>query len=327
MEGKPVFSIIIPVFNVEKYIKECLDSVINQKFNDFEVILVNDGSTDKSASICETYKLIDPRINVIQQNNRGLSDARNTGILVAKGLFLLFLDSDDYWNDNAFLGNLAKIIGSNPETDVINFGWTKYFQFKQQFVEDTRDYSILQVIVMKPSDIIPSMIENDLFIASACNKCIRKEFVMKNQLFFKKGIRSEDMEWCGNILYLMPRMTCYNSKAYIYRQQRIDSITATVDKAHVQDIITMIKNAMVLSHILSADKRKIYMSYFAVQYLTLLYNVCSKKLRADRQIYKETYDLRNILKYDLNKKVKVVRKVNAILGFRLTSMLLYYYVK
>ena len=327
MEYSPLFSIIIPVFNVEKYINECLDSVYVQSFKDYEVILVNDGSSDKSGQICESYTQNDSRFNVIHQINGGLSAARNKGIIEAKGLFLLFLDSDDYWNDENFLAGLAKLIAFNPETDVVNFGWTKYFQLKDQFVEDTRNYSIVQKIGTSVGEMIIWMIENDLFIASACNKCIRTEFVKKNQLLFKLGIRSEDMEWCGKVLYLMPKMVCYNSKSYIYRQQRANSITATVDYVHVQNIITMGKNALLLSHSLPEYTKNIYLSYFAVQYLTLIYNISSKELRTNLNLYKETHEMRGILKYDLNKKVKIVRKVNTFLGFRLTSLLLYQYIR
>ncbi|OWK74506.1 hypothetical protein CBW16_03610 [Flavobacteriaceae bacterium JJC] len=323
----PLFSIVIPVYNVEKYLSQCLQSVLGQSFQNYEIIFVNDGSEDHSLEIGEKFARRNDKITIINQENKGLSCARNTGVSYAKGNFIIFLDSDDYWNDSDFLEELSKVIKKNPEVDIINFGWSKYFQVKGEFVADSRHFSLTAAKNENRKEVAKWLVENDLFVACAWNKCIRKAFITNHKLQFRHGVRSEDMEWCGNILYLMPHMTCYNSKAYIYRQQRIDSITATVDKAHVQDIISMIKDAQDLSQNLSTENRNIYLSFYAVQYLTLIYNIRSKKLRTDRQLYKETYDLRNILKYDLNKKVKVVRKVNAILGFRLTSILLYYYVK
>src|SRR5690606_34802770 len=102
------------------------------------------------------------------------------------------------------------------------------------------------------------------------------QFLIDNHLFFKKGIKSEDMEWCGSILYHMPTMLCFDSKPYIYRQQRMDSITATVDANHISDIISMIKDAVVKAKSLESEKQQIYLSFFALQFLTLLYNVYTK---------------------------------------------------
>ena len=95
MNNKPLVSLIIPVYNVEAYLRECLDSVINQSYSNLEIIIVNDGSTDGSLNVCEEYAAKDERIRVISQKNGGLSSARNTGLDSAKGLYIGFIDSDD----------------------------------------------------------------------------------------------------------------------------------------------------------------------------------------------------------------------------------------
>ena len=94
----PTISVIVPVYNVEKYLNRCVDSILNQTFTDFELILVNDGSTDKSGEICEEYKKSDPRIKVIHQKNQGQASARNKGIDASTGKYIFFVDSDDYIN-------------------------------------------------------------------------------------------------------------------------------------------------------------------------------------------------------------------------------------
>lgn len=96
----PFFSVVIPIYNVEKYIKTCLQSVLTQSFTDFEVLMIDDGSQDKSAQIYQHFIQLDRRFKVIKQQNRGLSGARNTGIRHAKGLFIAFLDSDDIWHQD-----------------------------------------------------------------------------------------------------------------------------------------------------------------------------------------------------------------------------------
>ena len=91
-------SVIIPVYNTEKYLKECVDSVLAQTYWDLEILLINDGATDSSPQICEVYAKQDMRIKVIHKQNGGLSDTRNTGIKQCSGDYVLFLDSDDYWD-------------------------------------------------------------------------------------------------------------------------------------------------------------------------------------------------------------------------------------
>ncbi len=95
-------SIIVPVYNVEKYLKKCVDSILGQTFTDFELLLIDDGSTDNSGSICDELAKTDNRIKVIHKENGGLSDARNIGIEVAKGDFIGFIDSDDYIDEDMY---------------------------------------------------------------------------------------------------------------------------------------------------------------------------------------------------------------------------------
>lgn len=99
------FSIIIPAYNVEDYLLDCVDSVIKQSFRDYEIILVNDGSTDSTLEICQELSKKNKSINLITKKNGGLSSARNAGIEIAKGDYLLFLDGDDFWGNYQFLND------------------------------------------------------------------------------------------------------------------------------------------------------------------------------------------------------------------------------
>ena len=107
---KDLISIIVPIYNVEKYIKKCIDSIINQTYTNLEIILVDDGSPDNCGKICDKYKEKDDRIKVIHKKNGGLSDARNAGIDIATGEYITFIDSDDYVAENYIevLYNLCK---------------------------------------------------------------------------------------------------------------------------------------------------------------------------------------------------------------------------
>ena len=108
MSDNDLISIIIPIYNVEKYMEKCLNSVVNQTYNNIEIILIDDGSKDKSREICDNYAKKDNRIKVVHKENNGVSSARNTGIDMSKGKYITFIDSDDYI-DTDYIETLYKI--------------------------------------------------------------------------------------------------------------------------------------------------------------------------------------------------------------------------
>ena len=168
-------SVIIPVYRVESYLAECVDSVLGQNYPSFEVILVDDGSPDRCGTICDEYARRDHRVKVIHKENGGLSDARNAGLAVASGDYVLFLDSDDYWKDSGVLGRLAERI-SLTNADLLNFSYQKYY-------EDTgKSESYFSETQAMPHPLaLPEQLgwltDRGLYIASACNKMIRRELL------------------------------------------------------------------------------------------------------------------------------------------------------
>ena len=155
MDKRIKFSIIVPVYNTEKYIDQCLNSIINQSYDYFEVILVNDGSTDNSLLKCAEWEKKDSRIRLITKENEGLGPTRNCGVANADGDYLLFIDSDD-WYDNELLNMLAKEIKqSNP--DVVYFDFTIFDELNNTY---TRSYENAQYI------------NCDNFVSEKLNKCL-----------------------------------------------------------------------------------------------------------------------------------------------------------
>lgn len=123
-----LISIIVPVYNVEKYLNKCIDSIINQTYKNIEIILVDDGSTDNSGKICDEYLLRDSRIKVIHKNNGGLSSARNEGINISSGEYIGFVDSDDWVEPNMYEEMYKKILYSNA--DIVDCGYWKEYENK-----------------------------------------------------------------------------------------------------------------------------------------------------------------------------------------------------
>ena len=106
---KKKYSIIVPAYNVENYLEQCINSILVQSFNNYEIIIVNDGSTDKTGKICDNFASKNKQIKIIHKKNGGLSSARNTGLEFASGEYNIFLDSDDFWIDKNFLANINDI--------------------------------------------------------------------------------------------------------------------------------------------------------------------------------------------------------------------------
>ena len=131
MDKNVRFSVIVPIYKVEKYLYECIDSVINQTFRNIEIILVDDGSPDGCPQICDAYAQKDNRITVIHKQNGGLSSARNAGLQAAKGDYVIFLDSDDYYCRNDFLEIIDRKLG-DKEVEAL------FFQ-RRRFVDTTKE--------------------------------------------------------------------------------------------------------------------------------------------------------------------------------------------
>ncbi len=210
-------SAIIPVYNSEKYLSKCLDSVLGQNFNDFEIIIVNDGSTDSSQDIIDAYRAKHPdRLISIQQKNAGQAAARNKGIELATGEFILFLDSDDYLSLNAF--ETAYSYAKTKQLDIVCFN---------MFADNNEKTEEFNYRIFKCADPIKRYILNE---TSPCNKLIRREFLIKNSLRFSEGIIYEDFE-------LIPRLALYTNKIeflddYLYYYVIHDNSTMRQEKFH-----------------------------------------------------------------------------------------------
>lgn len=223
-------SIIVPVYNVEEYIKKCLDSLIHQTFEDIEILLIDDGSKDKSGAICDEYAQNDKRIRVIHKKNQGVSAARNAGIKEAKGEWILFVDSDDWINEN-LLEVCFKYI--NERTDICFFG------FKE--LQDEHDASNklnkeLAVKTITSKDFLDfqyrifnrdrsACCSNRIIKLSSPWKVFRKSLIIDNNLFFDEELRNgEDGVFNLYAYQYAKEGVCIEEELYYYRV-RLTSVT------------------------------------------------------------------------------------------------------
>lgn len=221
MKNQALLSIIIPVYNVEAYLRECVDSVINQTYKNLEIILVDDGSTDSSGDICDEYIEKDERITVIHQKNSGLSQARNKGLAESGGDYIYFLDSDDYIGANALEKLLS--IAEKDNSDIVFFDAVSF--------ADTNDFEVKQNYIRKESyktgsgsSVFSAMTENGEYHSAVPLLFFRKSFLTESKISFIPGILYEDMAFTYQI-FCAASVVSQCKDALYHRRYRKNSIT------------------------------------------------------------------------------------------------------
>ncbi len=212
-------SVIVPVYNVEKYLKKCLDSLVKQTLNDIEIIVVNDGSPDNSQAIIDDYVSRYKNIRSYKKKNGGLSDARNYGLKYAKGDYISFVDSDDYIDESMLEKMYTKAISNNFDLVVCNLkevdeGGAILKEVSSNIFKDTYGVSIKSVML----NLYPS----------AWNKLYRKE-LFNHKVFFKKGVWFEDVEFIYRLIPYIKSIGIVSDALYFYVQRK-GAITKTFDK-------------------------------------------------------------------------------------------------
>lgn len=226
-----LYSIIIPVYNVENYLHDCLDSVLNQTYEgNYEVICVNDGSTDGSLEILDKYKEEVSSLIVISQDNKGLSEARNTGLRAAKGDYIFFLDSDDWIEPNT-LEVLSKNINGE---DFIGFNGRRYFEDGTQ---EEPDMGITESNIVGWEYYNKYALDRRKFhFVCAVIRIYKRDFLLENNLFFEPGIYHEDNLFTPIACYYAKNVKIIPDILYVYRI-RVGSITQKPNKKRIFDMI------------------------------------------------------------------------------------------
>lgn len=255
-----LLSIIIPVYNVEKYLHQCLNSVYSQNLEACEVICVNDGSTDNSRTILQEFKDINNDLILIDRENGGLSAARNSGLKMANGKYVYFLDSDDY----LFHGVLRKTIDFVEENEldlayfnVLKDGKEFYFNNKKEITEvlSGKEYYKLNYEV------------NGFFPPSAVwTHLYKREFLLQNSMKFKEGIEHEDEEFTPRTYYFAQRVSCLNIPIQYHRVMREGSVTAATfvkfKERNIRDIIETCSDLYNFFKVNNCNENAFYLKVF-----------------------------------------------------------------
>lgn len=312
------FSIIIPCYKVEQYLRQCVDAVLAQTFEDYEVILVDDGSPDRSGEICDEYAGKDSRVKVIHKPNGGLSDARNAGLDVAQGEYVMFLDSDDWWDDKDALRKItAKIKESGADVTII--GMKKYFSLEGRFGDvrkpkkcDKEDFTL--------SHAQEQYMRSNIFVACAWDKVVRRSLIEKDKQRFVKRQLSEDIEWCCKLLLKNPHIDVLEEAFYVYRQQVSTSITANVGTRNINCILDVIERYA------QKNAPEPLLHFIADQYVLLITNFMRLSKEERKPLEDDVRKLWWLIQYDWYPYTRLVSKIK-FLGYSITKNILRIYYK
>ena len=294
----PKVSIIVPIYNVEKYLERCIESLIEQTLEDIQIILVNDGSTDNSGKIAKEYAIKhQDKIIYLEKENGGLSDARNYGIPYATGEYIAFLDSDDYIDKEAYKEMYNKAKQENADYVECDFVW----EYPNKLKEDKQ-------IEYKNKKEMLAFVR-----VVAWNKLIKREIIEKNNLKFPKGLRYEDVEFTYKLIPHLTKVS-YVDKCFIHYTQRENSI-ANVQNARTSEIFTILDN--VISYYKENNLYKEYedeIEYNYTRYLlcSSLKRICKIQDKETRgRLINETWNNLN-LRFPDWKKNKILNTVNSV---------------
>ena len=295
-------SIIVPVYNVEKYLPQCLESIINQTYKDLEIILINDGSTDSCLQICDEYALRDNRIQVIHQQNGGLSEARNTGLKIATGDFIGFVDSDDLISVDFYEKLLAAAINSNAEIVECN-----YVKFSSE--DDLRLVSNTCNIkneLFNTEKALESLMNQNLKQV-VWNKIYRKEIL--SSLQFPTGFINEDEFWTYKVIGNAKNVLKIADIVYFYRQQE-------------KSIMGKLYNVKRLDGLVALQERVDYMkTNFPVLENAAIKIFCTASLWHYQQLNKYLeIDSEHIYKKNIINNVKVFNKFSILKHWKLKEV-------
>ncbi|NBI87701.1 glycosyltransferase family 2 protein [Lachnospiraceae bacterium] len=308
--GVITISVIIPVYNVEAYIEECVKSVIQYPGKDIEIILIDDGSTDRSGSICDQWQRADSRIKVIHKSNGGLSDARNAGMKIAKGTYYFFLDSDDFIMDSKdFKKIILHLRKQKPEIIILNSKKVYNGIYEKRSKFGSTEDKFVEIPILEA-------ISAGFYHACAWNKIVRADILNEHRILFPEGRLSEDMEYCGLLLDYIDKATVYYKPVYAYRIRK-ESISNSVNDKHLCDIYAIISSAA------GQQQPLLKKNFFSYEYAVLLAN----SSLSNSDLIKKILALEELLNYGVRNKVKAVNCIRKVLGIKATRIILIFFLR
>lgn len=264
----PFFSIVVPVYNVEKYLKRCLDSLINQTYKNIEIILVNDGSTDSSRDICEEYRALDDRIIIVDKENGGQSTARNVGVNISTARYISFVDSDDYVELCAYEQAVQMIGGQHIDILVCD-----YIECNISGVSRKRSSSYIGEVV-DGYTFLKTEYKMNTMQNVVCRNIYRRHFLSDNNLQFLEGYVHEDNDYCARTYLEAEKILATNITLYNYIIRENSTTTKRNKDKNAKDITEILYGLEKLYETIDDEElKKLLLESLVVTYLNA-FQVC-----------------------------------------------------
>ena len=313
------FSIIIPVYNGRGYIRKCIQSILDQSFRDYEILLVDDGSTDGSWEEAVAMQELCPALQCFHTPHRGPGAARNLGLTHARGDYVLFMDADDFWPDAGLLQTLADRIRQHA-TDVFMF----------QMVKVDEDGTVLErfrkgpfrhdQMVLGLGDVYSDLVRDGQVLASCCNKCIRRELLERHRIRFLEDVYAEDIDWVIQLFSHVKTICLLNLDGYAYVQHHF--ISRSSIKEAPNDIVKMIDT---WSSRLKAGR--VNHARAVAGLIAFEYGICMGNdhyLSPECRRIMRTHEY--LLNYGLDRKTRLIGRFHKVFGYRLTCLAIRFYL-
>lgn len=298
---KPKISVIVPVYNAEKYVDECLNSLVNQTLSEIEIICINDGSTDNSLKILDKYAKKDNRVTVISTDNNGPGNARNIGLKKSKGEYISFIDADDWIDLDSF--NLLYYRAKKNNLDMLFFQMINYINDTKKMIHtDLYDHRCFIDVFDENSIFSHENTQDFLFSIPVCpvSKIYKKDFLTKNNLLFPEGIVFEDNLFFYNSYFKANKLGFLEKQLY-YRRRHKNSITQTFNKKKL-DIVIVVN--LILDLFKDLDKYEGYKKNVINHTFSMIYDWLQKiPLEYGEELFsliKKNFKGTNELKCDFN---------------------------
>lgn len=334
----PVFSIIIPVYNVEEYLEPCLNSIISQTYSNYEVIIVNDGSTDSSLQICERYAKKNKKFKVFSNENQGISISRNFGIEKATGDFLIFIDSDDYLANNQCLEKIANAV--EQETELVIYGFDRNEDIDKLHIKQRQGFLNMPYDVDTGEKYIQEIVKiSSVFSPAVWRMAYNRKYWDDNGFCFPNRRAYEDVGLTWRVLCRAKKVSILREIIYIYRINRTNSLTKEFSKENAVSHIEQLKeNYYLLQKAdISKETKDALMRIFTTEYFGFLLDLGGRGFILDSEterLLKETFILfkRTLQKpkhfvvnilisvFGLKKGLRIIGKMRHIL-YRICIML------